>query len=41
MVRKIVEYHGGRVTAANRTDTVNNETGAVFRIELPHESEQS
>jgi nitrogen fixation/metabolism regulation signal transduction histidine kinase len=32
MVKRIVEEHGGRVTASNRTDGT---TGAVFRISLP------
>jgi nitrogen fixation/metabolism regulation signal transduction histidine kinase len=32
MVKRIVEEHGGRVTAANRTD---GRSGAVFRISLP------
>jgi nitrogen fixation/metabolism regulation signal transduction histidine kinase len=32
MVKRIVEEHGGRVTASNRTD---GKTGAVFRISLP------
>ncbi len=32
MVKRIVEEHGGRVTAGNRTD---GKTGAVFRISLP------
>ncbi len=32
MVKRIVEEHGGRVTAENRTD---GKTGAVFRISLP------
>ena len=32
MVKRIVEEHGGRVTAGNRTD---GRAGAVFRISLP------
>lgn len=32
MVKRIVEEHGGRVIASNRTD---GKTGAVFRISLP------
>jgi signal transduction histidine kinase len=39
IVRKIVEYHGGRVSAANRTGPGGAQCGAVFRIELPHEHE--
>jgi signal transduction histidine kinase len=32
MVKRIVEEHGGRVTAGNRPD---GQPGAVFRISLP------
>jgi nitrogen fixation/metabolism regulation signal transduction histidine kinase len=32
MVKRIVEEHGGRVTASNRTD---GKTGAVFHVSLP------
>ncbi len=32
MVKRIVEEHGGRVSAENRTD---GKTGAVFRVSLP------
>ncbi len=32
MVKRIVEEHGGRVSAKNRTD---GKTGAVFRVSLP------
>ncbi len=40
IVRKIVEYHGGRVSASNRADSTRQETGAVFRIDLPYEPQQ-
>jgi signal transduction histidine kinase len=37
IVRKIVEYHGGFVSAANRTSHPGGFGGAVFRIDLPQE----
>lgn len=35
IVRQIVEAHGGRVTASNRTDTAGAVVGARFEVALP------
>tara|TARA_R110002096_G_scaffold34448_11_gene98388 strand:+ start:1010 stop:2821 length:1812 start_codon:yes stop_codon:yes gene_type:complete len=39
IARKIIDYHGGSVSASNRTNVDGSQMGAAFRIDLPLDQE--
>ena len=39
IARKIIDYHGGRISASNRTNVDGSQMGAAFRIDLPLDQE--